>query len=389
MVKVLGLTYPGLLVMNISDDRLRVGIVGLGSMGRLHATRVRRLGHDLVGGVDISPAVLDRFETEFGVEAFEAPEQLFDEGTLDAVIVSTPNAFHAPVSVAALERDIAVLTEKPIAATLSGAEAVSAAARATDVPAMVGFHNRFAPSLELLEGLREEGTIGDIVHVEATYLRRRGIPDVSSWFTDASLAGGGALIDIGVHALDAALAAAGYPAPAEVSGVTRHLYAGDEEYADPEGWASRGAMAGDIVDVEDGATAFIRCEDGCTIHLDVAWACDRAESRTVRVQGTRGGATFDLGSDTLELLGAGTVGTDHYVDSSLAPGKPSDPHLDQLAYFFECVSEGIEPERNTIEEAMTVQRTIDGIYRSAASEQAVGLTELEPSTATAPESVGS
>lgn len=375
--------------MSDTGGPARVGVVGLGSMGCLHASRVNALGHDVVAGADISARNLQQFEADNEVETFESFEDMYETADLDAVVISTPNAIHAPASVEALSRDISVLTEKPMAATLDGAETVAAAARDTSAVAMVGFHNRFAPSIDVLRGLRNDGTLGEVVHVEARYLRRRGIPDVSSWFTDASLSGGGALIDIGVHALDAALAAAGYPDPVEVSGVTRHLFVGEDDYADPDGWSGRGAMNGDVIDVEDGATAFIRCENGCTIHLDVAWACDREESRTVRVQGTNGGASFDLGGDTLRLRGAGTAGTDHYVDSELAPATRGELHTEQLAYFLDCVTGGCAPDRNTVEEALVVQRVVDAIYRSAATGEARALKDVAAPVLGVQESVAS
>lgn len=364
--------------MNNTNQPVRVGIVGLGRMGRHHAEHVAELGHEVVGGADVAERNRNHFSNTFDVPAYASFEELYDTVQPDAVVIATPNGFHAGATIAALERDIAALTEKPLATDLDEAERVAAVARESAAIAMVGFHNRFSPAMTLLEEYQDQ--IGDVIHVEAEYIRRRGVPNPSSWFTDESLSGGGALIDIGVHALDFAMAAAQFPNPIEVSGVTRRLYADADEYADPEGWASTGNMDGENVDVEDWASAFIRCENNVTISLDVAWASDREESRSLRVQGTRGGAKCTIGGDSVTLFGARSGGHDHYVDTTLTPGEEQLPYVAEMEYFLQAVSTNTPPTKTTVEEALTVQRIMDSIYESSKTGGAIGLEQVEPPT---------
>lgn len=357
------------------SDPVQVGVVGLGRMGSHHADHVEDLGHEIVGGADVADRNRDRFARAFDVPTFASYEELYDAERPEAVVIATPNGFHAGATIAALDRGIAALTEKPLATNMREAEEVVAAAERSDAIAMVGFHNRFAPAMSLLKEYHE--TMGEIRHVEAEYIRRRGVPNPDSWFTDESLAGGGALIDIGVHALDFAMAAAGFPDPIEVSGVTRRLHADQEDYADPEGWsAAHGAMRGGDIDVEDWSTAFIRCEEDITISLTVAWASDREESRALRVQGSHGGAQCTIGGDTVTLLGAQIGEHDHYVDTTLTPGEEKLPYAAEMEYFLDAVATNTEPAMATVEEALTIQRTIDGIYASAARGEAVNLEQL-------------
>lgn len=350
--------------MTERSDPVRLGVVGLGGMGQRHAGNAREAGHVVAGGAD----PIEDSRTAFA-DAFEVPvhadyEALYEEEEIDAVAIATPNTFHAPAAIAAFERDIAVLVEKPLADDINAARDVANAARESDAIGMVGFQNRFSASLEMLEAYRDAGALGEIVHVEAEYVRRRGIPNVDSWFTDASMAGGGALIDIGVHTIDFALAAADFPEPSLVSGVTRQLYADREDYVDPEDWSGFGSMGGGNVDVEDGASAFVRCEDGATLSLEVAWARDREPSRTVRIQGTEGGATCRIGEDELTIYGTSAAGTDHYVDSTMTDPNPPSSYAAEMQYFLARVAEGTPPATNTVEQGLTVQEIIHGIYRS-------------------------
>ncbi len=83
----------------------------------------------------------------------------------------------------------------------------------------------------------DRGDLGKVTHIEANYVRRRGIPGRGSWFTRRQIAGGGALIDLGVHAVDLAMYLLDYPDTKEVNGVTRSEFGSREEYAYLEMWA--------------------------------------------------------------------------------------------------------------------------------------------------------
>ncbi len=364
--------------MNDPTQQVCVAVVGLGRMGHNHADHVEQIGHEVVGGADVADEHRERFGENFDVPTFASFEELYDATRPDAAVIATPNGFHAGATIAALDRGIATLTEKPLAIDLQEAERVVEVAEASEAVAMVGFHNRFAPAMELLEDYR--GSIGEIQHIDVDFIRRRGVPHPESWFTDESLSGGGAIIDIGVHALDFALAAAEFPAPVEVSAVTHRLHADRDDYADPEGWTGHGTMRGAGVTVEDWATAFIRCEDDITINLRVAWASDREESRAVSIQGTDGGAHCAIGGETLSLFGAKAGEHDHYVDTTLTPGEETLPYVAEMEYFLKAVATGTPPAKATIEEALTVQRAIEAIYASDARSTAVELSQLGDAT---------
>ena len=353
----------------MSNDRLpRIGIVGLGNIGHHHATRLLEQDADLVGGVDIAETARTRFEREFDVEAYDDASDLYE--VADAVIITTPNRFHEEYAVSALDAGLDVLLEKPLAHSLESAERIAVAAEAAEGFCMVGFNNRFANPVEIIKHYQRQGRFGDVDHVEANYVRRRGVPGRGSWFTNEEVAGGGSLIDIGVHAIDLALYFLDYPEITEVSGVTRSQFGGRDDYAFVEMWGKDSGPEG--FDVDDSASAFIRCADGTTVSLEVAWAVNRPTNDEFVIRGTDAGARFDRGSQELTVYESGTSGANHLTDTEVDT-QTTDTHEAEQALFVEAVRAGEAPNRNTIDEGLAVQRVIDAIYRSSETGRAVQL----------------
>ncbi|GAA0540076.1 Gfo/Idh/MocA family oxidoreductase [Halorubrum ejinorense] len=345
-----------------------VGIVGLGGIGSHHATKLTERGANLVGGMDIDADARARFHEEFGLHAYEDEDDLYDD--CDAVLITTPNRFHEEYATSALSAGLDVLLEKPLAHTLESAERIAEAARAAEGFCMVGFNNRFAEPVQVVKHYQDEDRFGETTHVEANYVRRRGVPGRGSWFTSADVAGGGALIDIGVHAIDLALYFLDHPEVVEVSGETRSEFGGRDDYAYVHMWGDDAGPEG--FDVDDSASAFIRAEDGSTVSLEVAWATNRPATDEFVVRGTEAGATFDRGSDDLTIHEAGVGGGHHLTDASVET-REGNGHAAEQATFLEAVAEGEQPAINTVEEGLRVQRVIDAIYRSSETGAAVRL----------------
>ncbi|ADJ14826.1 Gfo/Idh/MocA family protein [Halalkalicoccus jeotgali] len=345
----------------MNDPRdVKIGVIGLGNIGRYHADRLRSYGAEIVGGMDVLPEARERFGRDYGVAIYEDHEELYS--VADAIIVTTPNKFHEEYAVSALEAGLDVLLEKPLAHSVESAERIAAAAQSSEGFCMVGFHNRYLPSIEVLTTERDRGRFGDLSHVEANYIRRRGIPGRGSWFTSREIAGGGALIDIGVHALDLALYVLDFPEIAEVSGVARSEFGTREDYTYLQMW---GDDAGhERFDVEDSVSAFIRCVDGQTISLEVAWAANRPTDNEFVVRGSDAGARFDRASGDMTIYETSADGSPHFNDTQVKT-RERDAHAAEQETFLQAVAAGEPPERNTVEQGLLVQRVIDAIYRSS------------------------
>lgn len=353
--------------MNHAND-VAVGIVGLGGIGTHHATKLVDRGANLVGGMDIDSEARSRFHERFDVHAYESETDLYE--ACDAVLITTPNRFHEEYALSALDAGLDVLLEKPLAHTVESAERIAEAAREAEGFCMVGFNNRFAKPVQVIKHYQDDGRFGETTHVEANYIRRRGVPGRGSWFTSKEIAGGGALIDIGVHAIDLALYFLDHPEVVEVTGETRSEFGGRDDYAFVHMWGADNGGSG--FDVEDSASAFIRDANGNTVSLEVAWATNRPANDEFIVRGTEAGATFDRGSDDLTIHEAGTGGGHHVSDTSIET-RDGDSHDAEQETFLQAVAEGEAPTINTVEEALSVQRVIDAIYRSSESGQAIRL----------------
>jgi predicted dehydrogenase len=186
--------------------------------------------------------------------------------------VAVPTFLHAPIAVAALERGIHVLSEKPIARNAAEGRAMVDAARKAGRVLDVAFNHRRRGDIQALKGVIDDGGLGRPYYAKASWLRRSGIPTLGSWFTNPELAGGGPLADIGVHALDYALHLLGEPKVVAVSAAT-HSELGPQGRG---GGKEYSALASShAFDVEDFATAFLRLEGGGTLLIEASWATYR------------------------------------------------------------------------------------------------------------------
>lgn len=349
----------------------RIGLVGLGGIGTLHAETVEALGATVAGGADLDHTIQESFSERFDAPTYESHAELLDSVDVDGLVVTTPNRYHRDATIDALESNTHVLVEKPLADSLASAHDIAAAAEESDAFCMVGFQNRFSGAARVLKNLIDDGRLGRITHIEANYVRRRGIPGRGSWFTDKSIAGGGALIDVGVHIIDLSLYFLENPSGLTVLGTTRTNF-GDKGEAYPylHMWGEDDPTG--AFDVDDSASAFIRSRAGDSISLEVAWAANRPPTHTLYVRGTEGGASLDIEEGTLALYETDKSPTDHHKNTTIEVGE-DDAYRREQAHFLEAVASSNPPTQNSVEEALLVQQVVDGIYRSSASGEAVSI----------------
>ncbi len=140
------------------DRDLRVGLIGLGSMGRNHLRILGTIpGARLVAVADPDISALDAATAGTDAQAFAEPMALLAEADLDAVVIASPTTTHVTLALAAIERGVAALVEKPLAATPDEAGALADAARLAGVPLQVGHVERFNPAVLELGRLLHEG----------------------------------------------------------------------------------------------------------------------------------------------------------------------------------------------------------------------------------------
>ena len=156
----------------MSGERLRVGLVGLGMMGRNHLRVVST--HDLTtlaAVADPDPVALAAATEQTGAKGYADPLTMIREADIQAAVIAAPTTAHVPLALAAIERGLPVLVEKPLAATDAEAIEIVAAAKAKGVPVQVGHVERYNPAvLKLGELLRA----GWLTKIYAIVSRRAG-----------------------------------------------------------------------------------------------------------------------------------------------------------------------------------------------------------------------
>lgn len=344
---------------------VKVGIMGSGNIGRVHLEGFKDAGAEVVALCDV-----DEKRTRALAEEFDVPgvytdyRRMLEEADINTVSVCTPNVFHAPMSIAALEAGKHVICEKPLSINAIEAEKIVQAASASGKKFMVAFCNRFRADTQLLKSFIESGELGRIYYAKAAWLRRRGIPGFGGWFTNKETAGGGPLIDLGVHMLDLTLWLMGNPQARAASG---SVYA---EFG-PRGlgagtWGFR--ESGGKYDVEDLAVGFIRLENGAALHLEASWASNvEKDASSVVLMGDEGGAVIDT-SGVLKIHKEM-----HGAQVDIIPQlRPNKPHKVEIVHFVDCIREDKEPMA-TGEQGLEVMRILDAIYQSSATGQEVAI----------------
>jgi predicted dehydrogenase len=335
--------------------KLRVAVVGLG-MGAGHARGYQRDGRaELVALCDVDRGRLEPLGAELGVASlYTDAETMFREADLDAVSIATPNKLHAPLTIAALKRGLHVLCEKPMATTVREAEQMKAAADKARRNLMVNFSYRFNDMSFALKQQVDAGVIGDIYFGRTVWHRRRGIPGFGGWFTNRELAGGGPLIDLGVHRLDLALWLMGYPQPVAVSGATHNVIARDLARKQRKTYT-----------VEDLAAGLVKFANGATLIVEASWALNinEPEQMMTLLCGTKGGLMQrNVGG---EYRFAAEIYTEEggnlytkALDQAMAPAPSA---------YSEFISSILEkrPPMATGDEGLKVMEILEGIYKSA------------------------
>jgi predicted dehydrogenase len=268
-----------------------VGLIGTGYMGKCHAlawTGVRAAFGDApvvrrVMLCEVEEDLARRRADEFGFEASTADwRALIADPAVEVVSITTPNALHAPMAIAALEAGKHVWCEKPMAPALADSERMAAAARASGRVAILGYNYIQSPAVRFIGKLLKEGAIGRLNHfrfeMDEDYMADAEAP--FSWRSQAT-AGYGALDDFAVHPLSLLSTLIGLP-----SAVFGEM---SKPYADrPDGGGRRAVETSDI------ATALLRMENGASGTIQVnrcAWG--RKGRLQLQAFGSLGAITFD------------------------------------------------------------------------------------------------
>lgn len=319
--------------------------------------------------VDIIPeraqALKEKFGTPETVVLTDYHDMLADQ-SVKAVSVCVPNYLHLPITLDCLKACKNVLCEKPASVTYDKVEQMAQAAKASGKILNIGVVNRFNGAVNEIRRRIQAGELGEVYHVYCSFRAYRSIPGLGGPFTTKALAGGGVLIDWGVHYLDLI----NYILDAkQVKTVSGECYAklGNpmREYVYESMWAGPPDYEG-TCDVEEFVTGLIRT-DKASINLNGAWAQNIFDDKATFIEflGTKGGIKLTY-CGGYELYGVknGKLCTE-------TPEYPkNDMFFDELDAFIDAAESNAKIQSN-IENILITARMMQGLYDSSAQHREI------------------
>ena len=317
---------------------MKVALFGCGWIQDFHARGVLAHGDELVAVANHREDSAHVFAEKYDIPRMTTDwEDLAKDMSIDAAVVATPNALHAPQTIALLRAGTHVLVEKPMAMNVAKCDAMIEASRASGAHLMVAHCWRFNPDVITLRDRIAGGELGDIVKTHGYSTHVGWGP--SGWFTEPAHSGGGALVDMGVHAIDTARFLLGDPAPGHVSATIGTHYA-DGRYT-----------------VDDDGIVLIEWSNGTNSVVECGWWQPHAggmEADT-EVFGTKGYA---------RIWPAEPPSPDH-------EHMPQSMFTAQMSAFLDAVSEGRPPSPSG-EDGRAVMQVVDAAYADAGDAEGEG-----------------
>ena len=332
--------------------KIRIALIGCGYIANYHARGLQALPDveiAVVVGLPIDAA--QAFAEKYSIkEATDDVSTLFDRDDIDAAVIGTPNKFHAPFAISFLNQGKDVFLEKPMAMNAEEGLLIKKAADANNQLVMVGHMWRFDNDVNFVKNTVDSGQLGKIVKTKGYGIHENWGP--AGWFSQKELAGGGALADMGVHAIDTVRYILGDPKPVKV-------------------YAKIGTHYGNY-DVDDSGIVMISWDNGTESIIESGWwqpHMDGPEAAT-GVYGTRGYA--NVFPTYLKYKVGGINGK---FDAKLPEKKE---HCDQSMYsrqmehFIECIRSRKQPVPG-LAEGQIILDIVDAAYKSSETGEVVNL----------------
>jgi len=335
-------------------EPIRLGVIGAGAIVQVaHLPVLKRLkGVELAAICDTDLPKARALAGRYGIPGiYDDLQDLLAHETLDALLLCTPNHLHEPHILAGLSAGLHILVEKPLAMSEGSAQKLLRATEKRDRVVMVGMSHRYRPDVQAVRQFVQNGELGEIDSVRGSWHMARPARAQLGWRQRRELAGGGVMLDLGLTILDLALWLGGHPRPLRVSASLSR--------------AGRGERA-----VDQSGSAFIVCEDDCSLFVDVTWRhIGEGERFGLGVRGSRGSAGINPLHVWKEL---------HSVPHDVSPtGSGSRENAftasfrAQWAHFLAAVAG--EVPRPSLQEHVVLHGVLDAIYESAASGRDVRL----------------
>jgi UDP-N-acetylglucosamine 3-dehydrogenase len=335
-----------------ADRELRVGLAGLGSMGRNHLRILAgRPDIRLVAVADPVAEALEAAVTASGAQPFDQPMAMIAEAELDALVIAAPTTAHVPLALAAIDRDVAILIEKPLAESAEEGERIVSAARTRGVPVQVGHVERFNPAVIELGRLLDDGWLSTVYSIAS----RRAGP------FPARIRDVGVTIDLATHDADILSWIAGERPSRVYAETAQRIHASHEDLL----------------------FGLLHFPSGATGMLDVNWLTP-AKRRQLVVVGEEGmfeldyltqRLTFTRSTDTTDPRLIGGYAPTFEGDVAELPVVSAEPLAAEIDAFLRVVREGGRPIVDA-EDGLWAVAIAVSLLAAAAEGRAVDLSTL-------------
>jgi len=320
---------------------IKLAITGAGYISKIHAAAALSISNvELVAVVDRYANTAMSFAKDYNLKrCYENIDQLLNSAGIDALVIGTPNYLHLSQAIAALNAGIHVMVEKPMAMNAQEAYQMQGASKKSGALLMVAHCWRFDPEVLWLRRQSEAGRLGKIIRTKGYGVHQLWGP--SGWFTQKKLAGGGAMADVGIHAIDTARFLLGDPQPESVYARIGTYYTN--------------------FDVDDTGILIVNWEGGTVSYIESGWwqpHTDGPEAAT-RLYGTSGfGQIYP--TYLLDQSGKDDPGFPHPRINH----APQSLYNDQMRYFIQCIHEHRTPIPGGLE-GWTNMKIVDAAYKSS------------------------
>ncbi|UVI29080.1 Gfo/Idh/MocA family protein [Paenibacillus spongiae] len=265
-------------------DKIRVGVIGVGLIGKQHLDFYAKIeGAEVVAAADVNEAELKNVAEKYNIpHTYTDFREMLKRDDIDAVDICLHNNYHTSATILALEAGKHVYCEKPIAGSYTDGKAMLDAAERCGKKLHIQLSFLYHKDTKAAKTLIEAGKLGKLFHARSTGYRRRGRPYVDGYgtkfFTRKETAGGGALFDMGVYNISQLLYLLGNTEVQTITGKTYREMEIDER---------RNAISG--FDVEELGIGFVRFKGGMTLDIIEAWAVHMNGFEGSSIIGSEGG----------------------------------------------------------------------------------------------------
>ena len=323
------------------NKSFRVAVIGCGAISANHVAAILASGNEICALCDVDPAQAEKLVKR--MELSDIPfytdyQTLLDEQKPDAIHVCTPHDLHAPITIAALERNVNVLCEKPLCISLEQLAELRVAMSKTQAQLGVCQQNRYEPSMLRLKEMTKDGISGAFAFV--VWKRDEKYYRSGAWRGTVAHEGGGVMINQALHTLDMMQWVCGFP-----THVTAHV--------------SNDSLRG-VIEVEDTASACFTLPDGTRMQFFATNACGADFPVQLQVK-LKSGEMIEAQNKMFTVNNQLTLSNDEKVEI----GKQvwGTGHKRLVGHFYECLAKG-EHFPIDLEEASKVVRLILAMYRS-------------------------